>query len=180
MSEASLCQLASIPKKLSYIDEKTNRYVERILILKDDINETNLKLFFNTIYSMKLDNGYAKSFKTEKDSGCLINCFHKIMASEIINLQPLFSILHEDYKKNWLPVDYAITAFFNMFELVEEQSYPIREYNAILRANETNPLFKNTESEFNKEKQFIEDNTKMMKIIEMKQEKKAYVKTLTK
>ena len=95
MSEAALCQLASVPKRFSYIDDENNKYIEKIIILKDDINETNLKLFFSTIYRMKLDNGYGDSFAEGKNSGCLIDCFKKIMMSRIINLEPLYLMINK-------------------------------------------------------------------------------------
>lgn len=178
MSEAALCQLASVPKRFSYIDDENNKYIEKIIILKDDINETNLKLFFSTIYRMKLDNGYGDSFAEGKNSGCLIDCFKKIMMSRIINLEPLYLMINKNCQNGWMPVDYAIEAFFNMFETLEERSYSLREYNALLRANGTNPLFTNTESDFDKENKFIEYNTKMIETMEKKQTRKSYVKKL--
>lgn len=141
MSEQLLCTLGKNQKLLSYIDPKTNSYIQLKCRLRDSIDGFTLKEFFNKIYSMKLDIGYSFSFSENHNTGELIRCFTTILAeNDTINLKELNDLINQKKEQSILPVLKAINEFFKMFEITEQQNYSMEEYHSMLAQVTINPL----------------------------------------
>lgn len=162
MIEEMLCVVGKIPKILSYIDEKENNYVQLTLKLNDNITHNDLKTFFNSIYyRMKLDNGYTNSFSKCHSSSDLINFFKEILkAKDVISLKELYAITNCENTCDWLPIKLAVQQFFSMFEVVMEQTFSLEEYDETVE--QENLLFRNQNSNLEKELETIYENTIIM------------------
>lgn len=141
MSEQVLCILGKNQKILGYIDSRTNSYIQLKCKLRDSIDESTLKEFFNRLYSMKLDVGYSFSFAENHNTGDLIRCFTTILAgSDVISLKELSDLISPEKDKTTLPILNAINEFFKMFEITEQQDYSMEEYHSMLSQSTVNPL----------------------------------------
>jgi hypothetical protein len=156
MPEETLCHLGRNPKKLSYIDEKTGKYIKIICKLKDKITNEQLKYFFNKVYNMKLDQGYSQSFTKNYTTSDLIKCFKEILVEqEIINLKTIYRILN----KSSLPALIAVQEFFNMFEIIEITNLTKEEYNQMMTLKSFNH-----KNNFFQEKQIMNYNSTLIEI----------------
>lgn len=164
MSEAVLCNLGKTPKTFSYLDDE--HYNQIICKLQENITELKLKEFFNKVYSMKLDSGFSKSFADDYNTSDLIKCFTKILISDkLIDLRDLYNIINKKDQKEqstYLPVEFAIEEFFSMFEITEEYSYTVEEYNAMIRQYAMNRVFCDPNSLFSQESESIDENSRIV------------------
>lgn len=167
MPEEALCKLGRQPKILSYIDEKEEKYIQMNCKLKDEITTMQLHYFFNKVYSMKLDKGYAQSFESDYNTSNLIRCFKSILKeNNVINLHEIYAIVNKGINEFWNPVEFAIKEFFNMFEVLETNEYSMTEYLAMVRENTINPLFYTSKNNFSKEVEAMEYNSCFISIEE--------------
>lgn len=164
MIEEALCITGKMPKILSYLDEKEHVYKQITFKLKDTITHHELKDFFNTVYySMKLDGGYTNNFSAHYNTSDLVMCLKEILRNDdVVSLTGLYQLTNVQNEQVSLPLLLAIQRFFDMFEVIGEQCFSIEEYNELVRQNEINPLFKQSDSIFKKELATIEDNSKLM------------------
>lgn len=164
MPEEKLCQLGCTEKTLSYIDIETDKYIQVYCRLRETITQEYLKQFFSMIYSMKLDEGYSQSFKKNYNTRDLIECFQAIlMEQNVISLQQLYNILN-NIKNNYLPAEYAIQEFFNLFEVTKVISYSLEEYNSMIRAYSLNLSLTTQDPNFSKETKAISSNSNLIEI----------------
>lgn len=153
MPEEMLCLAGKYPKLLGFIDFTKGQYVNLIIKLKEDITELEIRDFFNTLYHAKLDGTYSQTLTSGYSTSDLRLALKDIMTEKnVINLKKIYEIANKESEISKYSLQLVIERFFSMFEVVdEEKTFTIEEYNEMVRNLNTNPLFKNQESNFRKE-----------------------------
>lgn len=111
--------------------------------LKESITQESIRIFFNQVYSMKLDCGYSDALKQGKSTKDLLETFKTILTGTgLISLNQLESLLNLTTKKSINSAEYAIQIFFDMFDIIEVLQIPAttKSDNSLIEVEETEEL----------------------------------------
>lgn len=155
MPETILCMAGKCPKILSFIDSNNGDYISLTIKMREDINEFEIRKFFNELYNAKLDI-YGQTFLEDYGTNNLVNSFRNIITkSGVISLEEIYKVINIKSKKTLATIQLIMCEFFKMFEIVGREQFSVVEYEEMIRQLFTNNLFINQESNFKEEQQII-------------------------
>lgn len=150
-------------KEFCYFDLETGDYVKLNCSLKDDVKEDDLAVFYNQLYSMKLDTTSEKKTNVDKskNTGDLKICFFNMINSDELSFEGIYNLFESDTQRKSPRLAVAVESFLGMFEFEEDSRYSSEVFSVMLR-NADSRMFSEDSPEFERHLRSSEYNTKML------------------